>query len=734
MSVFSMMTLDLGEDTMKIADTIKDCYELGIRSGAAEIANSELLKARQKARAAVDLVIAQVEGLVHNIALEGVSAMYDALGINEQSLKTAKQIVAIARHGTNLGASVLMKGITILNEYQSTQISLPMDAYGAALGFAASYVDKHYGEFVEKYGPYIDFILLAMTNPEEAVELLGEYVLINANQMYNMLDEQCYSYTGMHIVEIYNLCSKGIKLYNEYKKSKKDKKKKKGEEKSEEPDSPSTPDKEKPEQSTKPDTANIKSTGYSFEIETNPEVALENMYNWLYEQNDALFNGFIVLQFLDAIRSIQDMVKTFTEVDVDTLDDNIETLEDFVVLCEQLGLDDDSTAIDLSLIPSLNLNVIHASMNNLKEQFKEANNLQKIQSAAIGAVAAGSAVNISKTYDIHTIAETKTINLIYYTDPTKPSVSKKVYKAFSKAKDANDNPLFSSSDLIVIQNKINDMHSSETMKGSVSVAGYTIDIVINISEDEKNDKSKSEEEPKCLQVEEDNVTPEFDIMTITEEMVTEKQMEDMEDRKRRSTIKVLHTVYSILKKMIPSLTKLAKLIRNYRINKEWVKSNQKSNLYLMYEAAMKLLGLTKKIDTKTNSLYTVRTLELYEYIKSDMPDIETVNMTTEISYNQAKQINTWLYSFDKTATKIDLSKDIITLFFDYDSITEQLNERNRIKDSYGIDAKNKSKHRNGSFDGINKLVRNGTDILYTDSRLPMNSSQIIEVLTYRKRF
>lgn len=86
MSILSMMTIEMSPEASKVADKINDFYELGIRSGAADIANSELVLARQKARAAVDMIIAQVEGLVQNIALEGVSALYEALGINEQSL------------------------------------------------------------------------------------------------------------------------------------------------------------------------------------------------------------------------------------------------------------------------------------------------------------------------------------------------------------------------------------------------------------------------------------------------------------------------------------------------------------------------------------------------------------------------------------------------------------------------------------------------------------------------
>lgn len=85
--------------------------------------------------------------------------------------------------------------------------------------------------------------------------------------------------------------------------------------------------------------------------------------------------------------------------------------------------------------------------------------------------------------------------MIYYNDPTKPSVSKKVYKAFSNAKDANDNPLFSTSELKCIQDAINDAYNqnSKNGKSSVQLSQYKVDIVLNVKEEQE--KSKAEEEP-----------------------------------------------------------------------------------------------------------------------------------------------------------------------------------------------------------------------------------------------
>jgi hypothetical protein len=81
---------------------------------------------------------------------------------------------------------------------------------------------------------------------------------------------------------------------------------------------------------------------------------------WLGKMGDAIFNGFLVLQVLDAINSIRELTKTMTDIDLESLAEDFNSLEDLITLLDELGLGDDSTAIDLSLIPSLNINAIVA--------------------------------------------------------------------------------------------------------------------------------------------------------------------------------------------------------------------------------------------------------------------------------------------------------------------------------------------------------------------------------------
>lgn len=165
----------------------------------------------------------------------------------------------------------------------------------------------------------------------------------------------------------------------------------------------------------------------------NPELLKAKMKAWMNSLNDGIYNGFLVFQVLDTVKQLKEVIATVTDVSLESLAYNMETLEDVIAMLDEMGLGDDSTAIDLSMIPALNLNAIYASFNSLKDQAKDA--LVDAAKVAATSVDVNGSVSTSKTYEITTDKESMTITVAYYVDPTKKSVSKKVYNAFSKAQD-----------------------------------------------------------------------------------------------------------------------------------------------------------------------------------------------------------------------------------------------------------------------------------------------------------
>lgn len=104
-----------------------------------------------------------------------------------------------------------------------------------------------------------------------------------------------------------------------------------------------------------------------------------------------------------------------------TLADSINSLDNLVIMLDEMGLGDDSTAVDLSLIPSLGINDMIASFKSIQENFDVA----KAAGGLAAALANGMNVNADlvsqKTYDIKSDPDALTISIVFYNSATKYS-------------------------------------------------------------------------------------------------------------------------------------------------------------------------------------------------------------------------------------------------------------------------------------------------------------------------
>ena len=281
----------------------------------------------------------------------------------------------------------------------------------------------------------------------------------------------------MSLTEIKYYCTVGMNLYKQWKEAKKALKHAKEQAKEE-----------------KESAINMKSskTKVSAKVDVDPDVIMANMKAWMEQLGDGIYNGFIVLQVLDTVKTIKEVVKQATDVSLESLATDINTVEDVIDMLEEIGLADDSTAIDLSMIPALGINNMMAGLDRLKN-ISTADMLQGAVNTISPAVNISTKVENVKTVEIKTDVESKTITVAYYSDPTKSSVSKKVYKAFSKAEDANKNKMFSLSEVKVIQDNINDLwtkyQSSDSSENEREVTVGKYKIVITMDIELKKDKS-----------------------------------------------------------------------------------------------------------------------------------------------------------------------------------------------------------------------------------------------------
>lgn len=719
-----MIEVDLGPGQQKVQDAFEQFAKYGIKNAAQDEAIAAAQTVADKTKAEVDAVIQMVEDTLQGVLLDGADALYESLGLNEEVLNFAKNIVQMAMHATDLAGSAVLKGMALANSFDAH--SIPMSAAAAALAVTKSIVDTWINGMVEKYGVYAEMVIQFIVDPGEALEMLKGLIDIALKQIEELIDEQCIKYLGMSLTEIKFYCIQGLNMYKQYKAARKARK----------------------EQEQKDDEAQaqgsdegINKSGSSvsadFEVSVDPNILKASLYAWMESLSDGLYNGFLLLQVIDMVKSIKEVIKAMTDISLESLTENMDTMEDLINLLDELGLGDDSMAIDLSMIPALNLNDVYASFNRLKEQMTDVGTYTSLVGAAANSVTVTGSVNQNKTYDISTDKESMTITIAYYQDPTKSSISKKVYKTITNAKDSQDKPLFSASDAKNIMDTVNKLWESGEKEGSLKAGKYTIKIVINITKDEVN-KQKDQEATKK---QDDDMYQQPD-GNIELEVIQERQKKNPDEKTRRNTIQLLHTIFSILKPLLPQLKTLMTLIRNYKTNKAYVRSHQDENLFAVFKDALAKLGFNKeeKMDGsdspngQPNTLYTIRTNGLYQHLMHEYPDMDFDGITTRGIIEQVvkEEMNRWLRENDPDSLQID-TKANVKLFIDFDSIEYEqkcIQEKRRLlgnlwNDELMAQAVAECKKINGTFDGIDKIEMVGNSLVYSNSRLPRLPSQIL---------
>ena len=135
-------------------------------------------------------------------------------------------------------------------------------------------------------------------------------------------------------------------------------------------------------------------------------------------------------------------------------------------------------------------------------------------------------------------------------------------------------------------------------------------------------------------------------------------------------------------------------------------------------------------------MYPVRTLDLYNYVTIEMRvKMESDSRSSLLTEGEKQKINTWLKRNDKEAPLIQLN-GYSKLFIDYGSIEEEKRCRERLlkelNAQFGPGAENILKgadacrKTNGIFGQMDNMEQIGEYVIFSDSKLPRQSSQILE--------
>lgn len=219
LKVASIIQLDLPPEMQRAADTLKTAADFSIGNAAGDAAMQAIQDTSEKTKAVVDAIIASVEADVQDIAINGVQQLYDALGINGETIQFARNIVTMAMHAANLAESSVLKGMEIVNS--ADIVGLPMSAVAAGLQVTQTFADRFVGELINKYGQWASLAIEFVVDPDMAIEQMMNELDIIANQIYNLIDSQVQQYLGLSLSQLMKMTNEGLRMYNELREMKK---------------------------------------------------------------------------------------------------------------------------------------------------------------------------------------------------------------------------------------------------------------------------------------------------------------------------------------------------------------------------------------------------------------------------------------------------------------------------------------------------------------------------------
>lgn len=680
-------------------------------------ADSFMNTGESMAKSAIAGIQSMAEEMLTSVISQGVDAIYSAMGINKESIQTAQKLIDIAQGAI----SQITSFISIVPIGMKTTPSVKE----AMSNICASYKDlllEQYMSLKQMYNETIGAMITCMGN---IVEVLKESLDVIIDQIIVSIDPYVYQYTGYHIVEIMQMCRKGISMFKAWKKAKKDKREKKKKEKKEREE---IPEAEPPIKGNK----RCKSIKVSIDADTLKHYLMD----WLMEQDDALYNAFMLLNIKEMIMEIKDNINKLTNLSIEQLAENIESLDDVVNLLEELGLGDDTPGLSLQDAIALGMNAVTAAASAINDVKENAMSLANPSTAmAVGTMVATNTKVTTETttaYDMNSESteDYTLVTINVYDDPVK-KVLNPLKSALSSIKTKNskkNEEVFSANAIKQVLDKVTELWNNPNAdEPYVIVDGklggqfktYFFHIICQYpskkeadKNTELNDQTEGSQSKTSIKDQFENKFKEGSKNFM--DVVNKDSVDDVD--KKRNTLQILKTIFASIKPLAPILKQIATLIQNYKINKEKVRNHAHGNLNIGLQKIMEALGLNKSKPINGRNTYTIRTTKLYNYC------IETYDIQidkdgwAELSANDTNAFKEYLITQKQNTTNIKNDTNTL-IYFDMNNINIQSNYHNeKIKDGdiYNID---------------NICIINDLDIiLYTDSQKSTMTSQIFRAI------
>ena len=654
-------------------------------------------------REVTDLVSQYLETTVQSLIASGTADIVSKLGINQENIEIAQQIL-------NLMDSTLFKIQSII-KFVPSNIHMMPSAKVAMSNICTSLKDMFDATYISLEQQYYETINDAITNLPSTQEMLKDAQDALLNIALNMIDEQCVKYTGYNIVELYFMCHDLIAKYKYWQQKRKEMKQ-------------------------------LREQGYveaGINLEIDDKAIKAQLMEDLSHASDLLYNAFIIIQIKDAIGQIKELIRQFNNIDLTVLADGIDSLDDLINLLDEIGLNDDSAVLTLK-------DAIEQGINGFQNQFNSLTKQLVNQGVASGLSIASTAINSAhlqadigdnQAFSFSNNLDAFEITLNIFQDPTIKKVRKNIISALSNAEDNDGNRIFEANDVLTIIAAIDKGYNlkkdqkveliNTTFIIHFDINGFNLPSTIPYSVYESTTKALQQAEEKRLK-EQEEAMESFELGVVTEDFTYDPTV-----AAKRPTIQLVHELYAVLSEVFPLMKIFAELVSNYKINKAKVEAHSQGNIFGMVKVLAKLNNLLKTCNTNNKNFYTIRTLQMYDYVTQHIKPCINDSPEIQLNIEETRTLHLYLKARSLNYSVVDQKLETI-IYIDYDSINEQRKEMQNALDKangyFGDDASlfveyPKSKYEDGTTLGLDKVEVAGDEIFYSDSSLPIYASQIM---------
>ena len=380
---------------------------------------------------------------------------------------------------------------------------------------------------------------------------IGEIPETALNTLLNMIDplleqliDKIEEILGIGLEQLYYLCNVGLKIYRTYKMVKKFN----GEQNRRNQISLPDNDGNNPEKSR---------SGLNASISLDKEQLKKDLKEWLDQQIDAIWNGFLIITIIDEIKEIKEVFTNLSNASNDNIESQMNSLDGLVEFLDFLGLSEDQAPAGIGVAAlEGNINAYKNLLGNVGKDYAIglASGIGNSFMGTLGdSLKNNVTVSIKRKFQIKTTGETGVIEILMHADPNKTN------NVGDLVAELNSIKLFSAASVTSIVAKAKEVWKSEKDDDSDSNRFQSTSPTMHVKVIFRY-KPDSSTENSSTQSDDAGLTPQLTISTIDEGVV-------QDGASTHIVSNLLSTAISVLRTVMPQLQIIAHLVSNYKINK-----------------------------------------------------------------------------------------------------------------------------------------------------------------------